>query len=146
MSNSKGKGKRTKRQRGKWARVLIPKLGLSQHFHNGDAIDLLAPTGTKVYAPVAGRVYHMSEPTGCGTYIKLRKRNSLTYFLFCHLEKYVAKNGERVAAGDLIGITDNTGNSEGPHLHFAYHPGGISWHGKDPEPGYLRSYEKPWVG
>jgi lysostaphin len=37
---------------------------------------------------------------------------------YCHLSAVSVKVGQRVAQGDLVGISGNTGNSTAPHLHF----------------------------
>jgi murein DD-endopeptidase MepM/ murein hydrolase activator NlpD len=37
---------------------------------------------------------------------------------FAHLSKIVAKKGQIVAKGDIIGRTGSTGRSTGPHLHY----------------------------
>ena len=37
---------------------------------------------------------------------------------FAHLSKIVAKKGQTVAKGDIIGQTGSTGRSTGPHLHY----------------------------
>ena len=37
---------------------------------------------------------------------------------FAHLSKIVAKKGQSVAKGDIIGRTGSTGRSTGPHLHY----------------------------
>ncbi len=38
--------------------------------------------------------------------------------LYAHMRTRVAKQGDTVAAGQLIGYVGSTGNSSGPHLHF----------------------------
>lgn len=37
---------------------------------------------------------------------------------YCHLSKTIVKVGQRVAQGDVVGISGNTGRSTAPHLHF----------------------------
>lgn len=37
---------------------------------------------------------------------------------YCHLSAVSVKVGQRVAQGDLVGISGNTGKSTAPHLHF----------------------------
>ena len=39
---------------------------------------------------------------------------------YAHLANTRAKKGQKVEAGDVIGLSGNTGNSTGPHLHFEY--------------------------
>lgn len=44
--------------------------------------------------------------------------------IYGHLAKSYVSKGERVLAGQRIGLTDNTGDSTGSHLHFEYRPAG----------------------
>lgn len=91
-------------------------------FHQG--VDLSAPTGTPVYAPLAGRViaaYPDGEVSGYGNVVTIR--SGAVGLLFAHLSSMAVRAGQTVAAGQLVGRVGST-NSEGgfhtsgPHLHF----------------------------
>ena len=47
----------------------------------------------------------------------MRGDNGL-YYRYGHLSKVGVTNGQRVKAGDTIGLSGNTGYSTGPHLHW----------------------------
>lgn len=87
--------------------------------HNG--IDFGIPTGTKLYSCIDGTVIEaQSDPTGYGNYIKIE--NNECGILYGHLKSFSVAVGETVKAGQVIGISDNTGNSTGSHLHFGVFP------------------------
>ncbi len=88
--------------------------------HQG--IDLFAPTGTEIYAPVGGRVERYPNRAG-GLAVMLWGNDGNRYYL-AHLSAY-GESG-RVSAGDVIGYVGNTGDAEqtSPHLHFVIHPNG----------------------
>lgn len=91
-------------------------------FHQG--IDVSAPTGTPIYAPVGGRViaaYPDGEVSGYGNVVTIRSGN--VGLLFAHMSTMAVRAGETVTPGQLVGRVGST-NSEGgfhtsgPHLHF----------------------------
>lgn len=84
-------------------------------WHNG--IDLRAAIGTPVYAVADGivKVSHDNKG-GYGLYITLN--HGKWGSLYAHLSQYNTFVGQEVKAGQLIGYTGNTGDSDGPHLHF----------------------------
>ncbi len=90
--------------------------------HNG--VDLFAPTGTAIFAPVGGTVERYPNPAG-GLAVQLYGRDGNRYY-FAHLDEY--GEGGSVAGGDIIGYVGNTGDARytSPHLHFEIHPGGGS--------------------
>lgn len=94
-------------------RALYAKFGM-QWGHNG--VDFAAPTGTPVFAPLAGKAVVGSDPPGFGTYVKVVAGDCEV--IAAHLSKVTVRNGEQVAAGAQIGQVGSTGNSTGPHLHF----------------------------
>jgi murein DD-endopeptidase MepM/ murein hydrolase activator NlpD len=44
--------------------------------------------------------------------------------VYGHSSKLLVKEGQQVRAGQLLGLTGNTGFSTGPHLHFEIRVGG----------------------
>ncbi len=86
--------------------------------HNG--IDYGVACGTPVLAAHEGIVEHGSDPEGYGTYIRVVNGYRIT--IYGHLSATTAAQGQRVQAAEQIGLSGNTGNSTGPHLHF-----GLKW-------------------
>ena len=108
--------------------------------HNG--VDLGAKRGTKIHAASAGTVstakcdaFTNGQPSscdvdgsisvqGCGWYVDITHADGIIT-RYCHMvEKPHVKVGQRVKAGEVIGISGTSGNSSGPHVHFEVHEGG----------------------
>lgn len=84
--------------------------------HNG--LDFGTPVGSIVDAVDDGVVVENAfDATGYGNYIKLR--HSWGESLYAHLSQALVSVGEAVKKGQNIGLTGSTGNSTGPHLHYA---------------------------
>ncbi|MDV2445719.1 metallopeptidase [Elizabethkingia anophelis] len=88
----------------------------SLKMHNG--IDLKA-NYEDVHAVLDGIITEAGwDSKGGGNFIKIKHFNRFeTSYL--HLSEIYYKVGEKVRAGFIIGKSGNTGNSTGPHLHFA---------------------------
>ena len=92
-----------------------PIFGTSK-FHNG--IDLAAHY-ENVHAVMDGVVTETGwDNKGGGNYIKINHFNRFET-AYLHLSEIYYRVGERVNAGFIIAKSGNTGNSTGPHLHFA---------------------------
>lgn len=86
--------------------------------HNG--IDYGVPTGTNILAPHPGKVMEaLFDPTGYGWYVKIE--NAIEGSILAHMMSLNVKQGDIVSEGQQVGISDNTGNSTGPHLHWGYY-------------------------
>lgn len=80
--------------------------------HNG--IDLYAEND-EVYAMLAGTVKKVGYDSRSGNYVILQHGEyTISY---CHLSAITVKENTPVLAGDVVGITGNTGRSAGEHLH-----------------------------
>ena len=76
-------------------------------------------SGTPIYAVEDGTVKVsklQNDGKGAGEYIVID--HSGWYSYYAHQSKRVAKAGEKVKKGQLIGYVGSTGDSTGPHLHF----------------------------
>ena len=88
--------------------------------HNG--VDWPCVEGTPILASHDGEAAYYEEKNpqgefiGYGKYVSIRDRENGFKTEYCHLSK-VVKTGQ-VKAGEVIGLSGNTGNSTGPHLHF----------------------------
>ena len=85
-------------------------------FHKG--VDIAAKRGTKVLASRSGKVELVTYQRYLGKYVKIRHKDG-SYALYGHLSKRLAKQGQYVKAGQVIGKVGSTGRSTGPHLDFS---------------------------
>jgi peptidoglycan LD-endopeptidase LytH len=88
-------------------------------------IDIAAPIGTPVLAPVAGIVDRVANGGAGGRVVWLREAGAHRLYYFAHLDAVHVARGQRVRAGEPLGTVGTTGNAAGtvPHLHFAVHEG-----------------------
>ncbi len=86
-------------------------------------IDIGAPRGTLVRAPVDARVITSRNGGRGGHTVVLLDINERIQFVFTHLDSRAVRSGQYVLSGQQIGTVGNTGNASGgiPHLHFEVH-------------------------
>jgi hypothetical protein len=90
--------------------------------HGG--VDFGVSEGNPVYAVKDGVIQETTyDKGGFGNYGKIKHEDGRVSY-YGHMSSLLAKAGENVKAGDLIGYSGNSGNSTGPHLHFEVRDGG----------------------
>ncbi|MFE4829974.1 peptidoglycan DD-metalloendopeptidase family protein [Streptomyces sp. NPDC056672] len=90
-------------------------------YHTG--IDFAVPVGTPVKASGPGAVYSAGWAGSYGNQVIIR-HNDGTYSQYAHLaEKPSVRAGQKVSGGQQIGLSGETGNAYGPHLHFEIRTG-----------------------
>ena len=88
-----------------------------------EALDIMAPRGTRVFAVDDGKLVKLfnSAPGGLTAY-QFDPNGNLAYY-YAHLDRYAEglKEGAALRRGDLIGYVGSSGNAspDAPHLHFA---------------------------
>jgi murein DD-endopeptidase MepM/ murein hydrolase activator NlpD len=88
-----------------------------------EALDIMAPKGSKVIAAGDGKVVKLfnSKPGGLTVY-QFDPSEKYAYY-YAHLDRYAdgVKEGSVLKRGDLVGYVGVTGNAakDAPHLHFA---------------------------
>lgn len=100
---------------------ITPGRGWSSGGHAG--IDYAVPGGTKIPSPIDGEVIQRwFSPFGGGNETQVYDGSKYTH-IFMHQSKQIAKKGQRISQGDIIGLVGNTGNSFGDHLHWQVNKG-----------------------
>ena len=89
-------------------------LGFGSH----KGIDLPVATGTQVYASTNGKVSRVSDKVTSGIGVVIWDSSQSIETVYWHLKSHYVNVGDMVVIGQLIGISNNTGYSIGPHLHF----------------------------
>ena len=85
-----------------------------------EGLDIMAPSGSKIYAVAPGRVSMVHNKPATHNYgVHLRLDHAEGYqTIYAHLQEIRVQVGQQVQAGSLLGLADDTGNSFGSHLHL----------------------------
>ncbi|MDF3237384.1 M23 family metallopeptidase [Pseudomonas veronii] len=89
------------------------------------AMDIAMPEGTPIIAARSGRVVKIENDQAgrgndaSGNFVRVLHDDG-TQGVYLHLKQgsVSVRPGQRVAVGSALGLSGNTGNSSGPHLHF----------------------------
>lgn len=97
------------------AHVISPYGGRGGHGHAG--VDIKTKPNDKVLAAFDGVVTQSGPYFGYGNYIVIRHAFGFST-CYSHQSKNFVKVGQKVKAGEVIGLTGQTGHATTPHLHF----------------------------
>lgn len=93
----------------------------SPALHTG--IDFRAPYGAPVRATGPGKVVFAGHGGGYGYVVEIEHVSGVTT-RYAHLSAITVREGDAVAAGDVVGNAGSTGRSTGPHIHYETRIGG----------------------
>jgi murein DD-endopeptidase MepM/ murein hydrolase activator NlpD len=99
---------------------------VSQPFKPGgvhSGIDFRCPIGTPLFCVAPGTVVTVqndafSGPSGRHVIMRGRNEFSVIGWSYSHMSDIEVIVGQDLDAGDIVGLSGNTGSSTGPHLHF----------------------------
>ena len=94
--------------------------------HRGQ--DIAAKAGSPIQAPNSGEIVLTGAFPLQGNLVVVNHGQGVLS-LYMHLESIAVREGQRVAAGELIGAAGTTGFSTAPHLHW-----GLYIHGEAVDP------------
>lgn len=80
-------------------------------------IDIAIPTGSAVRASGGGVVLQAGDEAEYGLFVLLEHPGGYQT-MYGHLSRVTVAAGQAVDAGQVIGLSGNTGRSSAPHLHF----------------------------
>lgn len=89
--------------------------GVPDESHPG--VDIAIPVGTPVRASGGGTVTAAGYDTDYGFFVLLRHPSGYET-MYGHTSRLLAAEGDEVQAGQVIGLSGNSGRSTAPHLHF----------------------------
>jgi murein DD-endopeptidase MepM/ murein hydrolase activator NlpD len=84
-------------------------------YHGGT--DFRAPTGTPISAPFAGEVILTGKHYYSGGSVYIDSGNGVVSAFF-HMSRIDVKKGDKIAQGQIVGLSGATVRVTGPHLHY----------------------------
>lgn len=92
-----------------------------------EGVDFAAPTGHQIKAAAAGTVTLVTGNQGnYGIQVRIQHSQNMTS-IYAHLLSTNVVQGQTVQSGQLIGLADSTGNTDGSHLHFSQKQVGVTY-------------------
>lgn len=96
--------------------------GLAGH----EGVDYGTPVGVQIVSPFDGEILRDVDSPGdkdYGNFLVIWDPVQHCAVWFCHLSVNYFSLDQKVKKGQVLGLTGNTGNSSGPHLHISFTEG-----------------------
>jgi hypothetical protein len=96
-----------------------------------EGLDFRATRGSKVFCVAPGTVRHLfqdNQQHAYGTNVRVQHEDGYET-IYAHLQEAHVKEGQQVAAGEVLGRAGDSGNARGVHLHLT-----LKRHGHGPTP------------
>lgn len=87
-------------------------------FHSGT--DFAVPVGTPILSTESGivaKIWDASNGNACGNGVFIQFSEKGDGIKYCHMDKVNVQLKQDITAGQVVGLSGNTGSSTGPHLH-----------------------------
>lgn len=106
-----------------------------------EGVDYKTPNGTDIFSPFDGIIVRDGfDGKAYGNYVVIWDPVQKCAVWFCHLQDTMVSVSDKVTKGQLLGHTNNTGNTTGPHVHVNFvetDENGIRLHSNDGEQGFM---------
>ena len=96
---------------------LYAQFGMPGH----EGVDIMAPLSSPIYAVADGEVTHVAQGEDThryGLHVRITHPNGFET-IYGHLEQAIVQTGQRVLAGEQIGLSGSSGLAAGAHLHLS---------------------------
>lgn len=93
--------------------------GIKGNWKSGkhDGVDIVSDGDITILSVCDGKVIRSTHSLSWGNYVVVEMADGRS-IVYAHLSKRYVSVGEKVTAGQFIGVMGNTGNSTGAHLHI----------------------------
>lgn len=119
----------------------------ARKLHGGT--DFGAPAGSPIPSTTGGTVSYAGGGWNGGFGNLVKVRQGMMEYFYAHMSKIIARVGQAVKKGDILGLVGSTGASTGPHLHYEARRNGVRM---DPmklkgyaDGGIINSKQLAWI-
>jgi murein DD-endopeptidase MepM/ murein hydrolase activator NlpD len=86
-----------------------------------EGVDWATPVGVRVINPFnRGQILRAAWDSAYGWHVVIWDPVQLCAVWYCHLSRIDVRVGQTIGRAVQVGLTGNTGNSSGPHLHVNF--------------------------